>query len=94
MLYISLKLAYNSIVSKKVSGWLSEGGEKMLRTQSKIRSIREKKGITLAQLAEKVGKSAPYLSDIERGNRRGSYATLQKIANALGVDVEQIREVS
>lgn len=64
------------------------------KTASLIRSIREEKGFTLAQLAEKVGKSAPYLSDIERGNRRGSYATLRKIADALEVDVNKIREVS
>ena len=63
-------------------------------TQSIIRSIREKKGMTLAQLAAKIGKTAPYLSDIERGNRRGSYETIAKIANALGIEVEQIWRAS
>jgi transcriptional regulator with XRE-family HTH domain len=50
--------------------------------------------MTLAQLAAKIGKTAPYLSDIERGNRRGSYETIAKIANALGIEVEQIWRAS
>lgn len=60
----------------------------------KIRAAREKKGLTLAQLAEKIGKTAPYLSDIERGNRRGSYATLEMIARVLEMPVEEIWEVA
>ena len=60
----------------------------------KIRVARERRGWTLAQLAEKVGKSAPYLSDIERGNRRGSYATLEVIARVLELPVEEIWEVA
>lgn len=60
----------------------------------KIRAAREKKGMTLAQLAEKIGKTAPYLSDIERGNRRGTYATLEMIARVLDLPVEEIWEVA
>lgn len=60
----------------------------------KIRAAREKKGMTLAQLAEKIGKTAPYLSDIERGNRRGSYETLAMIAQVLEMNVEEIWEVA
>ena len=60
----------------------------------KIRAAREKKGMTLAQLAEKIGKTAPYLSDIERGNRRGTYATLKMIARVLDLPVEEIWEVA
>ena len=60
----------------------------------KIRAIRERKGMTLAELSMKAGISAPYLSDIERGNRRGSYATLVKIAEALEMPVEEIWEVA
>lgn len=76
--------------------FLREGGEiKMIRTNgNKIRNAREIKGLTLAQLAEKVGKTAPYISDIERGNRRGSYETLLRIADVLGLKVEEIREVA
>jgi transcriptional regulator with XRE-family HTH domain len=60
----------------------------------KIRAAREKKGMTLAQLAEKIGKTAPYLSDIERGNRRGTYATLVMIARVLDLSIDEIWEVA
>jgi transcriptional regulator with XRE-family HTH domain len=67
----------------------------MIRTNGqKIRVARERKGLTLAQLAEQVGKTAPYISDIERGNRRGSYETLERIAKVLGLKVDEIREVA
>ena len=67
----------------------------MIRTNGqKIRIAREKKRMTLAELAEKVGKTAPYLPDIERGNRRGSYATLEMIARVLDLPVEEIWEVA
>ena len=39
-------------------------------------------------------KTAPYISDIERGNRRGSYETLERIAKVLGLKVDEIREVA
>lgn len=67
----------------------------MIRTNGqKIRVARERKGLTLAQLAEQIGKTAPYISDIERGNRRGSYETLKRIAEVLGLNVDEIREVA
>lgn len=59
-----------------------------------IRAAREKRGMTLSELSEKVGKTAPYISDIERGNRRGTYQTLEKIAKALDLNVEDIWEVA
>ena len=70
-------------------------GKNTIRTNGqKIRVARERKGLTLAQLAEQVGKTAPYISDIERGNRRGSYETLERIAEVLGLKVDEIREVA
>lgn len=60
----------------------------------RIRAVREQKGMTLTELASKVGRSAPYISDIERGNRRGTYETLVKIAEALEIPVEDIWEVA
>lgn len=57
---------------------------------NRIRDIRKENGITLKDLAEKVGVSIPYLSDIERGNRRGSEKTIDLIADALGVSADDL----
>jgi len=60
----------------------------------RIRDARERAGLSLKQLAEKVGRTAPYLSDIERGNRRGTYETVSRIADALGLKVDDIWRVA
>ena len=57
---------------------------------NRIREYRKKRGMTLLQLAGKVEISGAYLSDIERGNRRGSSATIGRIAKALGVNPEDL----
>lgn len=59
---------------------------------NRIREIRKEKGIPLIQLARDAGISGAYLCDIERGNRRGKEKTLERIAEALGVSTEEIKE--
>ena len=54
-----------------------------------VRFIRERKGMSLRQLASRTGVSAPFLGDIER-NRR-STNRLPELASALDVDVETLR---
>lgn len=58
--------------------------------QNRIRAIRKEKHMTLAEISGSVGISIAYLSDIERGNRHGTQGTLQRIAAALGVTVEDL----
>jgi len=53
-----------------------------------IRVWREYKKIKLNELAEKVGISASYLSQIENGKRNPTIDTLKLIAVALRVDPE------
>lgn len=49
------------------------------------RRIREAKGLTQEQLAERSGFSQQYLSDLERGLRNPTVVTLFELAQALGV---------
>ncbi len=51
----------------------------------KIRDLREERGYTLSDMAERAGLSISYLSEIERGAKRPSLKTLDKIATALNV---------
>ena len=46
--------------------------------------------LSLRQLAEQVGVSNPYLSQIERGLRRPSAEVLQQLAKALRISAEQL----
>lgn len=48
------------------------------------------KNVTLKQLSEKSGISVPELRDILDGKRKPRGLTLNKIAKALGVDIEML----
>jgi transcriptional regulator with XRE-family HTH domain len=52
---------------------------------AQIRDLRKVKGLTIQQLAEKVGVSIGYVSQIERNRSQLSIAMLKKISDVLGV---------
>ena len=55
-----------------------------------LREQRTASRLSLRQLADQVGVSNPYLSQIERGLRRPSAEVLQQLAKALRVSAEQL----
>ena len=55
-----------------------------------LREQRTQSRLSLRQLAEQVGVSNPYLSQIERGLRRPSAEVLQQLAKALRISAEQL----
>ncbi len=52
-----------------------------------IRSARHAKGLTLAVLSSELGVSIPYLSDVERGNRRLCRSRLIQVAQLIDIDL-------
>lgn len=50
-----------------------------------IRVLRKEKGLSLDELARRVGKSVATVSQIERGGQTITYPVLVRIARALGV---------
>jgi transcriptional regulator with XRE-family HTH domain len=56
-----------------------------------IRLLREDQGMTLRALAEKVGVSAPFLSDLEHGRRQTD--KYDELAAALRVSVDDLKEL-
>lgn len=64
----------------------------MQRVGDEVRRLRERKGMTLRQLAAMVGLSAPFLSDVEHGRRRLSH--LDAMAKALGVKVIHFLDIA
>ncbi|EET84441.1 transcriptional regulator, XRE family [Clostridium carboxidivorans P7] len=53
----------------------------------KIREIRQEKGLTLNELADKTGLTASYLSQIERNIIDPSLSSLRKISLSLEVPI-------
>lgn len=56
----------------------------------KVRSLREKKGMTQEDLAFKSKLSVYYISKLERGKANPSLVTLNSIARALGVSAKEV----
>ncbi len=64
--------------------------DRLLADENPIRVFREYRDMTQRELAQKVGVNPAYLSQIETGRRGGSSKVLRSIANALGVDLDDI----
>lgn len=62
----------------------SETGAPVDRPGPMIRALRQQRGVTLKELAEKTGLSASFLSSFERGLTGISVANLQRIIGACG----------
>jgi transcriptional regulator with XRE-family HTH domain len=58
----------------------------------KLRALRTARGLTLVQLGEKIGLSASYLSQVERGVTGPSLSRLTGIAEVLDVEVRYFFE--
>ena len=56
----------------------------------RIRYLREMKKMTLEDLEDASGVSKNYISDLERANRNPTTKVLYKIANGLGVSLEEL----
>ena len=57
---------------------------------NRIREIREGKGVTQLALAREAKISQPYLHDLEKNARGARPETLERIADALGVQVGEL----
>lgn len=55
------------------------------RVGRNIRAVRKSLNLTIDELAEKCDFQAPYLSEVERGERNITLQTLTKILDALNV---------
>jgi ribosome-binding protein aMBF1 (putative translation factor) len=63
---------------------------RMIAGENPIRVWREHRGLKMNELAERAGIKAPYLSQIESGKRDGTIDTMRRLADALGVAVDDI----
>jgi quercetin dioxygenase-like cupin family protein/DNA-binding XRE family transcriptional regulator len=59
-----------------------------------LRSIRQAKGISLKEMAERTGLSSNYLSQIERGKANPSISVLKRITDTLAVPYMSLVEPS
>ncbi|MGH1428407.1 MAG: helix-turn-helix domain-containing protein [Arenicella sp.] len=72
-------------MSETVAIALSKAEQDQIRIGLQIRDLRKSKGITLTEMADKIGKSVGYISQIERGVSTLPIPVLQMISEALDV---------
>ncbi|NKK18612.1 helix-turn-helix domain-containing protein [Rhizobium leguminosarum] len=68
----------------------AEFANRIINGESAIRVWREYRAMTARELAEKAEISAGFLSQIEKGERDGSFETIKKIAAALEISVDDL----
>ncbi|AGA59681.1 Putative DNA-binding protein [Thermobacillus xylanilyticus] len=56
----------------------------------RIRAFRKLKGLTQQQLADRMGVSVAVLGSLERGTRRPDSKLMQRIAESLGIDYDEL----
>lgn len=86
IVYIAL-IGYNTRVLKP---YIVEKGVHI--AVNRIKEIREAQGMTQTELAARAGVSQPYIHDLENNNRGARRETLERVANALGVTVDELTE--
>ena len=59
---------------------------------AKLREEREKRNISLRELAKKIGVSGAFLSDIELGRRFPSADNIELLAKEIGIPVEELSQ--
>ena len=58
----------------------------------RLRELRDKADLSLRELAKIIGISTPFISDIELGRRFPSEEILKKLARALNVSLEDLKQ--
>jgi transcriptional regulator with XRE-family HTH domain len=68
----------------------SEIVDRILNGENLTRVWREHRGLTIKALAAMIDVAPAYLSQIETGKRDGTVKTMQRIAKALGLKLDDL----
>ncbi len=64
--------------------------DRLINGESPIRVWREHRGLGIKGLAKQAGIAAPYLSQMETGKRAGTIETMRRLADALGLTIDDL----
>ena len=67
-----------------------EMSKRLLAGENPVRVWREHRGLTADKLADAAGISQPYLSQIETGQRDGTFKVMVALARALAIDLDDL----
>lgn len=67
-----------------------EFANRLINGENPLRVYRDLRGLTQAELAQRAQVNRVSIAEIETGRKQGSVATLRKLAQALGVLIEDL----
>ena len=82
--------AYDAAGIRDEERFPAEVADRLIAGESPLKVFREYRGLTQGRLAEAAKTTAPYLSQIENGRRTGSVGLLQRLADALRVEIDDL----
>lgn len=68
----------------------ADHADRLLNGEAPLRVWRDLRGLTQAALGEKAGVNRVQIADIEAGRKSGSVTTIRKLADALGIAVDDL----
>ncbi|MBU1171270.1 MAG: helix-turn-helix transcriptional regulator [Proteobacteria bacterium] len=82
--------ALDSALAQNEEAFPGDVVKRLLDGESPVKVFREHREMTQAVLAKKTGVTKTTISEIETGRKQGSVGTLKAIANALGLDIDDL----
>lgn len=86
--------AYDRVKADLASGaeelLSADAVNRILAGENPLRVFRELRGMTQVALADASAVNRVQISDIEAGRKAGSIATLRKLADALGITIDDL----
>lgn len=88
---IQAELAVQARIDAGTEEFLPEAvADRLIDGESPLRVWREHRGLSQSALARMAGTSRVQIIDIEAGRRTGSVHTLRRLADALGIGLDDI----
>ncbi len=88
-LFYTIRDSMSKIYVNQLQFFFIKAVRKLIDRQ-KIRRLREDAGLTQGELGERVGVSMNMISHVELGIKKPSAETLKRIADELGVKVDEL----
>ena len=82
--------AYDAAKARDEESFPEEVAARLIAGENPVKIFREYREWTQQELAENIGTTAPYLSQIETGRRMGSVKLLHRLADALRVELDDL----
>ena len=87
MPWISYKQVKETLLQDEETKALYLQEKRIEELQSLLQEMRIRAGLTISQVAEKMGVTQPAISKLEKNASRASFLTLQRYAHACGAEL-------